>query len=98
MDAPVQQPPLRRYDRDLERLGDTPGFGWLLLEILSLNGWTVRVETGFAGQPTVIATHPALGLPVERLGRVEDVAVEVFKEAASYRRITSARDMQMRLH
>jgi hypothetical protein len=86
-----------RLDADLERLADTPDSGWLLLTILSLNGWSVTVEPGFAGKPMVVATHPSLAFPVQRLGFVADVALEVFKEAASYAPLIDPGDTQLRL-
>jgi hypothetical protein len=88
-------------DAELEQLGESDGFGWLILELLERAGWLVHVTTPFAGQLDgdgtrgilVVAAHPDVGLPVEVQGRtVADCATPLLVETGKHvRAIANAR-------
>jgi len=45
---------------ELERLGDSAPFGWLLLELLELDHWHVHVRAALGDGVIVIGHHPDL--------------------------------------
>jgi hypothetical protein len=80
---------------ELERIGESFEFGWLILELLERAGWLVHVTFAFAGQLDgegtrgilVIAAHPDVGLPVEVTGRtVADCATPLLIETGKHAR------------
>lgn len=80
---------------ELERIGESDGLGWMLLELLERNGWTVHVRPAFAGGILVVGSHPRLGFEVKCDGpRVADAAVPFFLECARW---LSLSDPQIRL-
>jgi hypothetical protein len=89
---------------ELERLGESEGFGWFLLTVLAENGWSiVRLPgRGFAGLPMWEALHPRLPDPIRKLGSLEEIAAPLFEEAAEILSMTPpaipAGDVQLRLH
>lgn len=86
---------------DLERLGGSFEYGWVILELLVQVGWYVHVTTPFAGQVDgdgtrgvmVVARHPLLdGVDLRVTGRtVADCATPLMIEAGKYiRKIANA--------
>ena len=74
----------------LERLGDSAGFGELLIELLERNGWRVHRRAAFAGDGVLlIATHPD-GWDVRAGGSLGGAAAELFMQAAA--RVTPGDD------
>lgn len=41
----------------LERIGDSEGFGWLLIDILERHGWVVEPCTAFAGDGVLLTAE-----------------------------------------
>lgn len=87
---------------NLERLGESDGFGWVVLGLLEKAGWRIHVTRPFAGQiddkgtPGIlaIARHPDLdGVELTALGRsAADVATPMMIEADKYtRKLVNAR-------
>ena len=73
---PIQPEPL-------ERLGDSAGFGEMLIELLEHNGWTVHRRGAFAGDGVLlIATHPS-GYDIQAGGTPGGAAAELFQRAAA---------------
>lgn len=77
----------------LERLGESPAFGYALLELLGLAGWEVAVTKPFAGtleagkKPGVLVIVAREGHEIRRTGEsVAAVACEVLQEAATIQR------------
>jgi hypothetical protein len=88
---------------ELERLGESFEFGWLILELLENAGWLVHVTVPFAGQldgkgtrgVMVVARHELLdGVDLRVTGRtVADCATPLLVESGKYiRLIASARE------
>ena len=73
----------------MERLGETGGFGWFILDVLSCNGWSASIMRGFAGESVIVElTRPGLDVPVRAEGKsVAEVAPELLKQACRYRRL-----------
>lgn len=79
---------------EIERLGESPEFGWRLLELLEQQGWLVHVTTPFAGAIDgegtsgilVVCAHPDVpGGPIQVCGRsVADCAVPLMLEASRW--------------
>lgn len=70
--------------KTIERLGDTEAApGYLLLQLLSQQGWRISILRGFGGGVIVTATKP--GLPaVEKHGAtVSEIAAAVVEEAST---------------
>jgi hypothetical protein len=87
---------------NLERLGESDGFGYVILDLLERAGWFVHVTVPFAGQidndgtrgVLVLARHPDLdGIEIAVTGRtVADCATPVMVEAGKYtRKLANAR-------
>lgn len=65
----------------ISRVGEgeaAPGF--LLLRLLSLNGWSVYVTAGFAGGVLVIAEHPLFGRVEKQAESVASLACDLVDE------------------
>lgn len=65
----------------IAKLGDTeaaPGF--LLLGLLSKNGWYVGVTRGFAGGILVVAEHDVWGRVEKEGASVADIATDLVQE------------------
>ena len=85
----------------LERLGESSGFGYTLLELLGVNGWEIAVTKPFAGaqldaegEPIesdhagVLVIASKSGYEIRRTGEsVAAVACDVFNEAAHMQRV-----------
>jgi hypothetical protein len=90
-------------ETELEQLGESYAFGWIILELLEKAGWLVHVTAPFAGQldgegtrgVLVIARHPLLdGIELLVSGRtVADCATPLLMESGKYiRKIANARE------
>lgn len=49
---------------ELERIGDSDWFGWMLLELLERNGWTIVQRPALGSGLLLIATNAELGAEV----------------------------------
>ena len=86
----------------LQRLGETSEFGYLLLDLLGLDGWEVVVTSAFAGgsaeaeaRPGVLVIASRNGMEVKAVGdSVAAVACELFVEASKWRTRTGARPFE----
>lgn len=77
-----------------ERIGESDGFGWLILGMLEQAGWRVYVRAGFAGEGVMIlGTHPDLaGVEVCESGAtVAGAAVPFFERCVTHGRTIGAR-------
>jgi hypothetical protein len=82
---------------DLERLGETTAYGYLILELLERNGWAVHVRAPFAGAidgdgtpgVVILAAHRFAEIPdLKFTGRtVADCAPQLMIEAGKYVRV-----------
>lgn len=95
----------------LERLGETGEFGWCLLRLLGMSGWSIVVTTPFAGAPVdeqdspkqaehagVLVIAARGGHEIRMTGEsVATVASDLFQEAVRRQRISIGHDVQMTL-
>ena len=66
----------------LERLGESPAFGSLLLDLLGCAGWSIVITGAFAGDGVLVIARRG-PFEVRRSGAtLADVAVDLFREAA----------------
>lgn len=94
LDVPGQMSIDDAAGSDLEQLGDLPEFGWVILELLDQNGWSVHVRAPFAGAiddegtpgVMILAAHRYADIPDLRIvGRtVADCAPQLMVEAGKY--------------
>ena len=96
---------------ELERLGETGEFGWCLLRLLGLSGWSIVVTTPFAGAPvdeqdaSSEAEHAGVLVIAARGGHeirmtgesVAAIACDLFQEAVRRQRLSIGHDVQMTL-
>lgn len=74
--------PALEADDELQRLGETREFGYLLLELLNHAGWDVVVTAAFAGEGVLVIARGVDGIEIKRQGaKVADVAADLFQEA-----------------
>lgn len=66
----------------LERLGDSEGFAWLLLDVLTIHGWTIVQRPALRYGLLVIATHPGLGEVTVEASNVNGAAPKLFERCA----------------
>jgi hypothetical protein len=81
---------------DLERLGDSPGFGYALLEILEAAGWHPAILPAFAGAGVLVSleARTVVGdrLELKAAGEsVAEVMPGLFVEASTHRRYLQPR-------
>jgi hypothetical protein len=68
----------------IERLGESEaGPAYLLLGLLSRQGWFVGVTAGFAGGILVVAEHPQFGRVEKQAASVVDIAADLADECAA---------------
>lgn len=66
----------------MERLGESAGFGYTLLSVLSMAGWQIAVTRGFGGGTLVVARKD--DHEVRRQGEgVAQIAPDVFRQAVA---------------
>lgn len=74
-------------DGGWERLGESEGFGWVLLELLERAGWKVHVRAALGEGVLVSASHPELvdfDLRAEGRSVAEVMAGGLFERCVSY--------------
>ena len=81
----------------MERLGESPAFGFELLDLLGRGGWVVAVLPAFAGDGVMVIASRN-GYEVRRSGAtVAEIAPKVFAEATRVQRLALDEDVQLSL-
>jgi hypothetical protein len=75
---------------ELERLGDSDGWGETLIFLLRHAGWTVAVRPGLGGGRLVIATRRGVEIR-HQADRLAAAAYPVFRAALRSRRLVRVR-------